>query len=105
MIQAVDVDKAEPWPDGQIAKKTKRYPSDLTNEEREQFAPLMPQPGRRGRPREVDFREVIDACATWSVRVAAGGCCRSTLDPGRRSMAGFESWRGGFCSRPSTMWR
>ncbi|TJW03683.1 MAG: IS5/IS1182 family transposase, partial [Mesorhizobium sp.] len=25
----------------QIAKKTKRYPSDLTDEEWEQFAPLM----------------------------------------------------------------
>jgi hypothetical protein len=27
------VDRAEPWPDGQDAKKTKRYPSDLTGEE------------------------------------------------------------------------
>lgn len=42
-----------------MAKKTKRYPSDLTDEEREQIAPLMPKPGRRGRPREVEFREVI----------------------------------------------
>lgn len=38
----------------QIAKKTKRYPSDLTDEKWEQFAPLMPKPGR-GRLREVDF--------------------------------------------------
>ncbi|TGQ32518.1 transposase, partial [Mesorhizobium sp. M00.F.Ca.ET.216.01.1.1] len=45
----------------QIAKKTKRYPFDLTDEEWEQFAPLMPKPGRRGRPREVDFREVVNA--------------------------------------------
>ncbi len=44
-----------------IAKKTKRYPSDLTDEEWERIAPLMPKPGRRGRPREVDFREVINA--------------------------------------------
>src|SRR3954452_8760296 len=44
-----------------IAKKTKRYPSDLTDEEWEAIAPLMPQPGRRGRPREVEFREVINA--------------------------------------------
>ena len=28
-----------------IAKKTKRYPSDLTDEEWEAIAPLMPQPG------------------------------------------------------------
>ena len=32
-----------------ITKKTKRYPSDLTDEEWEQIAPLMPKPGRRGR--------------------------------------------------------
>lgn len=44
----------------QIAKKTKP-PSDLTDEEWEQFAPPMPRPGRRGRPREVDFREMVNA--------------------------------------------
>ncbi|MER9560330.1 IS5 family transposase [Mesorhizobium sp. M0323] len=55
----------------QIAKKTKRYPSDLTDEEWEQFAPLMPRPGRRGRPREVDFREVINA-VRYLVRSGCG---------------------------------
>jgi len=45
----------------EIARKTKRYPSDLTDEEWERIAPLMPKPGRRGRPREVEFREVINA--------------------------------------------
>jgi len=45
----------------QIAKKAKRYPSGLTDEEWEGLAPLMPKPGRRGRLREVDFREVINA--------------------------------------------
>src|SRR5258705_10932308 len=55
----------------QIAKKTKRYPSDLTDEEWGQFAPLMPQPGRRGRPREVDFREVINA-VRYLVRSGCG---------------------------------
>jgi len=38
-----------------------RYSSDLTDEEWERIAPLMPKPGRRGRPREVEFREVINA--------------------------------------------
>ena len=33
-----------------IAKTTERYPRDLTDEEWEQIAPLMPKPGRRGRP-------------------------------------------------------
>jgi transposase len=55
----------------QIAKKTKRYPSDLTDEEWAQIAPLMPVPGRRGRPREVDFREVINA-VRYLVRSGCG---------------------------------
>jgi transposase len=43
-----------------ITRKTKRYPSDLTEEEWERIAPLMPEPGRTGRPREIEFREVIE---------------------------------------------
>jgi transposase len=54
-----------------IAKKTKRYPSDLTDEEWERIAPLMPKPGRRGGPREVDFREVINA-VRYLVRSGGG---------------------------------
>jgi len=54
-----------------IARKTKRYPSDLTDEEWERIAPLMPKPGRRGRPREVDFREVINA-VRYLVRSGCG---------------------------------
>ncbi len=44
-----------------IAKKTKRYPSDLTDEEWAQIAPLMPKPSRLGRPRGADLREIINA--------------------------------------------
>jgi transposase len=44
-----------------ISRTTKRYPCDLTDEEWERIAPLMPRPGRRGRPREIEFREVINA--------------------------------------------
>jgi len=54
-----------------IARKTKRYPSDLTDEEWEGLAPLMPRPGRRGRPREIDFREVINA-VRYLVRSGCG---------------------------------
>src|SRR3546814_20778283 len=43
----------------------------LTDEEWEQIAPLMPKPGRRGRPREVDFREVINA-VRYLVRSGCG---------------------------------
>lgn len=54
-----------------IAKKTKRYPSDLNDEEWERIAPLMPAPGQCGRPREVDFREAINA-ERYLVRSGSG---------------------------------
>ena len=44
-----------------IAKKTKRYPSDLTDEEWERIAPLLPRPAKKGRKPEVDLREVLNA--------------------------------------------
>lgn len=55
----------------QIAKMTKRYPCDLTDEEWVRIAQLMPKPGRLGRPREVDFREVINA-VRYLVRSGCG---------------------------------
>ena len=39
----------------------KRYPSDLTDEEWESIQDLVPKPGRRSRPSEVDMRDVFDA--------------------------------------------
>ncbi|MFT8523536.1 transposase [Gluconobacter oxydans] len=44
-----------------VPRKTKRYPSDMTDEEWERIVRLMPGPGRRGCSREVEFREVINA--------------------------------------------
>ncbi len=44
-----------------IERKTKRYPSDLTDEEWERIAPLLPKPAKRGRKRDVDLREVLNA--------------------------------------------
>ena len=43
-----------------IERKTKRYPSDLTDEEWA-TAPLMPGAARRGRRRRVDVREILNA--------------------------------------------
>jgi transposase len=54
-----------------LEKKTKPYPSDLTDEEWERIAPLLPKPARRGRPREVEFREVINA-VRYLVRSGCG---------------------------------
>ncbi|GBR54370.1 transposase [Neokomagataea thailandica NBRC 106555] len=44
-----------------ITRKTKRYPSDLTDEEWERIAPLMQPLNRRGQKRATDFREIINA--------------------------------------------
>ena len=90
----------------EIARKTKRYPSDLTDEEWERIAPLMPKPGRRGRPREVEFREVINA-VRYLVRSGCGWRMLPVhfgpLADGLRLVP--ASWRGASCSRPSTTWR
>lgn len=44
-----------------IAKKTKRYPSDLTDEEWAAIEPLMPRPAPTGSPRRTDLREILNA--------------------------------------------
>lgn len=44
-----------------IEKKTKRYPSDLTDEEWSALEPLLPQHSGRGRNRTTDLREVVNA--------------------------------------------
>jgi transposase len=44
-----------------IEKKTKRYPSDLTDEEWAAVEPLLPQAARTGRKRLIDLREVLNA--------------------------------------------
>ena len=85
-----------------IAKKTKRYPCDLTDEEWARIAPLMPKPGRMGRPRETDFREVINA-VRYLVRSGCGWRMLPHHFIGERFTVGSANWRGAFCSRPSTM--
>lgn len=44
-----------------LEKKTKRYPSDLTDEEWDAIEPLLPQVSARGRKRTTDLREVVNA--------------------------------------------
>ena len=39
----------------------KSYPSDLTDEQWQRLAPLLPAPKPGGRPREVDMRQLINA--------------------------------------------
>jgi transposase len=54
-----------------IEKKTKRYPSDFTDEEWGRVAPLLLKPARRGRKPSVDLREVLNAIR-YMVRSGAG---------------------------------
>ena len=44
-----------------IERKTKWYPTELTDEEWERIAPLLPGPAKRGRKPSVDLREVVNA--------------------------------------------
>src|SRR6202008_2181610 len=55
----------------EIARKTKRYPSDLTDEEGERIKPLLPRPPRRGRKPTVDLREILNAIR-YMARSAGG---------------------------------
>jgi transposase len=43
----------------ELARRTKRYPSDLTDEEWERFEPLMPRPSRRGRKPSVGIGKLF----------------------------------------------
>ena len=44
-----------------IARKNKRNPTDLTDEEWDRIEPLMPKPPKRGRKDSVDLREMLNA--------------------------------------------
>ena len=74
MIQAWDVDPRDPWPDGrmaEIARKTKRYPSDLTDAEWARLVPMIPKPSRRGRNPTINLREMLNAIR-YMARSAGG---------------------------------
>lgn len=44
-----------------IEKKPRRYPTDLTDEEWSQVEPLLSKPGKTGRRRRINLREVLNA--------------------------------------------
>ncbi len=50
--------------------KRQAYPSDLSAEQYERIAPLVPQPKPGGRPREVDMREILNGI----LYVVRSGC-------------------------------
>jgi hypothetical protein len=103
VIQALDVDRADAWPDGQDRQENEAYPSDLTDEEWERIAPLMPRALTRGRRRTVEFREVINA-VRYLVRSGCGwGMLPIHFGPWQTIYWWFRRLQG-FCFRPSTTW-
>ncbi|MGA3984566.1 transposase, partial [Ralstonia nicotianae] len=54
-----------------MGRKTKRYPSDLTDIEWAAVQPLLPRAAVRGRRRECDLREVVNALR-YLVRAGCG---------------------------------
>jgi transposase len=67
----------------EIEKKTKRYPTDLTDEEWSPIEPLLPKPAKTGRRRTVDLREVVNA-----IRYLARSGCGWRMLP-----KDFPSWQ------------
>jgi len=45
----------------EIEKKTKRYPTDLTDEEWARIEPFLPGAAKSGRPARTDLHEVLNA--------------------------------------------
>src|ERR1700747_2135440 len=80
-----------------IEKKTKRYPSDLTDEEWARVEPFLPRASKAGRPIEVDLREVLNAIRYMARSGGDGGCCRMISHPGGRSIGGFVDLSVGSC--------
>lgn len=79
-----------------ITRRTKRYPSDLTDEEWKRIAPLMPPANRRWRKRATDFREIINALhylvrsgCGWEILPVCFGLWQTTYWRFRRLMRRF----------------
>ncbi len=65
----------------ELEKRTKRYPTDLTDEGWEIIDPFLPPPPQRGRrPPTTDLREALTAPRYPAC--SGSGCCRKTFRPG-----------------------
>jgi transposase len=96
-----------PAPRGRMAeieKKSKRYPTDLTDEEWVRIQPFLPGLARCGRPVETDLREVLNAIRYLARSGGGWRCCRRIFRPGQRSIGGFAGLSVASCSRRSMTW-
>ena len=73
-----------------IARKTKRYPSDLTDAEWDQLASLMPKPSRYGRKPSVDLREMLNAIR-YMARSAGGWRADWSFVDGGRVLSSWQT--------------
>ena len=64
----------------ELEKRTKRYPTDLTDEGWEIIDPFLPPPPQRGRRPPTDLRAALNA-PRYLAR-SGGGCRRRTFRPG-----------------------
>jgi transposase len=58
-----------------IARKTKRHPTDLTDEEWSGIEPLLPKPPKHGRKVSADLREMLNAICYLREAAVAGASC------------------------------
>ena len=78
----------------EIERKTKRYPTDLTDEEWAMVEPVMPKPARTGRQLEVDLREFVNA-VRYLARLSERRSNRSPVGAARK-----PKWRARQDSNP-----
>ena len=86
-----------------IARKSRRYPSDLTDAEWDRIAPLVSEAPPRRRKPAVDFCEILNAIQYMARSV--GGCCQASSIPGRRGTGGFGASFAACCFGRSATWR
>ena len=79
----------------ELEKRTKRYPTDLTDEGWEIIDPFLPPPPQRGRRPPTDLREALNAPCYPAC--SGGGCCRRAFRPGRQSIGGSGVLFAGCC--------
>lgn len=80
-----------------------RYASDLTDMEWTVIEPMMPAPGRLGRPRKTDLREVVNALLYIASSGGAWRLLPTDFPPFSTVQKYFYRWRDeGCCARSTT---
>ena len=70
----------------------KPYPTDLTDGEWEVLEPLLPPPSKRGRPRTVELREVVNALRYMVRSGCAWRCLPHDFPPWPTVQYYFRKW-------------